>query len=147
MAVTARFLALFLTLLLVLAGQPATVSAAERSRGERSWSERQVGSLVVRYVGPDQAEFAWYADVADQSYRDVTDIFSVALRESGVEPRTEIVITLYGDDDAYAEANPVAAREEGVLGHANPVAGEIGIAVARLRDKSEATGAIRSAMS
>src|SRR6185436_19760481 len=64
---------------------------------------------------------------------------SLALRESGVEPRAGIVITLYGDDDAYAEDNPAAAEEEGILGHANPVAGEIGIGVARLRDKTEAT--------
>jgi hypothetical protein len=46
-------------------------------------------------------------------------------------------VTLYGDDEAYAQANPVAGREEGVLGHAQPQAGKIGIAVARLRDKSE----------
>src|SRR3954451_10376407 len=139
MALIPRLLALVALACLVLAGQPATVSAAEPSRDGRSWSERQVGSLVVRYVGPDQAEFDWYAGVADQAYRDVQDIFSVALAESGVPARTGIVITLYGDDDAYIEANPVAAREEGLLGHANPVAGQIGIAVARLRDKAEAT--------
>jgi peptidase MA superfamily protein len=133
MAFIVRSLAL-LVALLVLAGQPAIVSAAERS-----WSERQAGPLTIRYVGDDQAEFNWYADAAEQAYRDVQDIFSVALRESNVPPRTGIVITLYGDDAAYGEANPVAAREEGILGQANPTSGEIGIGVARLRDKSEAT--------
>jgi len=133
MALVVRTLALLLTLL-VLASPPAPVSAAERS-----WSERQAGPLVVRYVGDDQAEFAWYADVAEQAYKDVMDVFGNALQESQVQPRARIVISLYGDDDAYAEANPVAAREEGVLGHANPVAGEIGIGVARLRERSEQT--------
>ena len=133
MALIARSLAL-LVALLVLAGQPAIVSAAERS-----WSERQAGPLTIRYVGDDQAEFSWYADATEEAYRDVQDIFSVALRESNVSPRTSIVITLYGDDAAYGEANPVAAREEGILGQANPSSGEIGIGVARLRDKSETT--------
>jgi hypothetical protein len=133
MAFIARFLALIIALL-VLAGPPAIVSAAERS-----WSERQVGPIVVRYVGDNPAELAWYADAAGQAYADVQDVFSVALRESNVAPRSNIVISLYGDDAAFSEANPIAAREEGVLGHANPVSGEIGIGVARLRDKPEIT--------
>ena len=95
----------------------------------------------MRYVGADdaggQAEFAWYASAVEQAYQDVQDIFAVALRETETKPRDEIVVTLYGDDDAYARANPVAGREEGVLGHAQPSEGVIGVAVARLRDKSE----------
>jgi hypothetical protein len=96
---------------------------------------------VVRYVGADdadgQAELVWYAAAVEQAYQDVLDVFSVALRESGAQGRDEIVVTLYGDDDAYARANPVAGREEGVLGHAQPSQGVIGVAVARLRDKTE----------
>src|SRR3954447_2864104 len=133
MALVVRSLALLVTVL-VLVSPPASVSAAERS-----WSERQAGPLVVRYVGDNQAEFAWYADAAEQAYRDVQDVFNSALQANNVAPRGRITISLYGDDDAYAEANPVAAREEGVLGHANPVAGEIGIGVARLRERSEQT--------
>ena len=54
------------------------------SAAERSWSERQVGPLVVRYVGDNPAELAWYADAAAQAYADVQDVFSVALQESSV---------------------------------------------------------------
>src|SRR6266496_3297450 len=101
MAFIARSLALIVALL-VLAGPPAVVSAAERS-----WSERREGPLVVRYVGNDPAELAWYADAAAQAYADVQDVFSVALRESNLPPRSSIVISLYGDDAAYGEANPI----------------------------------------
>ena len=130
-----RVLALILAVV-VLAGQPAVAGAAERSQ-----QERRAGPLVVRYVGAEdaggQAEFAWYASAVEQAYQDVQDVFGVALRETQTKPRDEIVVTLYGDDDAYARANPVAGREEGVLGHAQPSEGVIGVAVARLRDKSE----------
>jgi hypothetical protein len=130
-----RLLALLLALV-VLAGQPAVVSASERLQ-----QERRAGPLVMRYIGAGdaggQAEFAWYADAVERAYQDVQDVFGGALRETGTPARDEIVVTLYGDDDAYARANPVAGREEGVLGHAQPEAGIIGIAVARLRDKSE----------
>src|SRR4051794_38683391 len=112
MALIARFLAL-IVVLLVLAGQPVIVSAAERS-----WSERQVGPIVVRYVGDNPDELTWYADAAAQAYADVQDVFSAALQASKVAPRTGIVISLYGDDDAFGEANPIAAREQGVLGQA-----------------------------
>src|SRR5688572_11039309 len=95
----------------------------------------------MRYVGAEdaggQAEFAWYASAVELAYQDVQDVFKAALEETGTKPREEIVITLYGDDAAYARANPVAGREEGVLGHAQPSEGVIGVAVARLRDKSE----------
>jgi hypothetical protein len=130
-----RVVALLLAAL-VLAGQPTVASAAERSQ-----QERRAGPLVMRYVGADdagsQAEFTWYASAVEQAYQDVQDVFKGALDETGTKPRDEIVITLYGDDDAYARANPVAGREESVLGHAQPSEGVIGIAVARLRDKPE----------
>jgi hypothetical protein len=130
-----RLLALLLALV-VLAGQPLAVSATERAQ-----QEQRTGPLVVRYVGADdpagQAEFVWYAAAVEQAYRDVQDVFGSALRETGTPERREIVVTLYGDDAAYMRANPVAAREEGVLGHAQPTEGIIGMAVARLRDKSE----------
>jgi hypothetical protein len=130
-----RLLAL-LVALVVLAGQPAVVSAAERLE-----QERRSGPLVVRYVGADdaigRAEFGWYASAVEQAWREVQDVFGVALRESGTTPRAEVVVTLYGDDAAYMQANPMAGREDGVLGHAQPSAGVIGLAVARLRDKSE----------
>lgn len=135
---TARILRVVALLLVAvtLAGQPAVARAAERSQ-----QERRAGPLVMRYVGAEdaggQAEFAWYASAVEQAYRDVQDIFGVALRETETKPRDEIVVTLYGDDDAYGRANPVAGREEGVLGHAQPSEGVIGVAVARLRDKSE----------
>lgn len=141
MAFMPRLLALKLALvavaaLVVLAGQPAIVSASVRSQ-----QERRAGPLVMRYVGAGdagaQAEFAWYAQAVELAYQDVQDVFGGALRETGAPARDEIVVTLYGDDDAYTRANPVAGREEGVLGHAQPQAGVIGIAVARLRDKSE----------
>lgn len=134
-ALIPRLLAL-LVALVVLAGQPAVASAAERLQ-----QERRSGPLVVRYVGADdpggQAEFSWYADAVEQAYQDVQDVFAVALRETQTPPRSEIVVTLYGDDDAYRQANPMAGREGGVLGHAQPSEGIIGVAVARLRDKSE----------
>jgi len=135
---TARILRVVALLLVavVLVGQPAVARAAERAQ-----QERRAGPLVMRYVGADdaggQAEFAWYASAVEQAYQDVQDIFAVALRETETKPRDEIVVTLYGDDAAYARANPVAGREEGVLGHAQPSEGVIGVAVARLRDKSE----------
>ena len=141
MASMPRLLALRLALvavaaLVVLTGQPAVVSAAVHFQ-----QERRAGPLVMRYVGPGdaggQAEFIWYAQAVEQAYVDVQDVFGGALRETGTPPRDQIVVTLYGDDAAYARANPVAGREEGVLGHAQPQAGTIGIAVARLRDKSE----------
>ena len=120
----------------VLAGQPVVASAAERSQ-----QERRTGPLVMRYVGAEdaggRAEFAWYASAVEQAYQEVQDVFKGAFEEAGTNPRDEIVVTLYGDDDAYARANPVAGREEGVLGHAQPSEGVIGVAVARLRDKSE----------
>ncbi|MGE3269739.1 MAG: hypothetical protein AB7P40_13390 [Chloroflexota bacterium] len=135
MALMPRVLALLLALV-VLAGQPAVVRASERLQ-----QERRAGPLVVRYVGPDDAsglaEFAWYADAVEQAYRDVQDVFGGALRETGTPARDEIVVTLYGDDDAYREINPMAGRDDGVLGHAQPSEGKIGVAVARLRDKSE----------
>ena len=122
--------------LLVLAGQSLVVSAAELAP-----QERRAGPLVVRYVGAEdaagQAEFAWYTSAVEQAYQDVQDVFAVALRETQTSPRSEIVVTVYGDDAAYGEANPMAAREDGVLGHAQPSAGTIGVAAARLRDKSE----------
>jgi hypothetical protein len=126
----------------VLTGQPAVVSAAERPQQEpREQRERRSGPLVVRYVGADdaagQAELSWYTDALVHAYQDVQDVFAVALREGEIAPRDEIVVTLYGDDAAYVRANPVAGREDGVLGHAQPSAGVIGVAVARLRDKSE----------
>ena len=141
MAFMSRLLALRLALvafvaLVVLAGQPAVVSATERFQ-----QERRAGPLVLRYIGASgadgQAEFAWYAAAVERAYLDVQDVFGGALRETGTPARDEIVVTLYGDDGAYSRANPVAGREEGVLGHAQPQAGIIGIAVARLRDKSE----------
>lgn len=131
MALTARLLAL-LVALVVLAGQSAPVSASERPP-----AERRTGPLVVRYVGDDEAELAWYAAAVEQAYQEVQDVFGIALREAGTSPRGEVVVTLYGDDAAYGAANPVAARAEGVLGHASPSQGQVGIAVARLRDKSE----------
>ncbi|MFN8633561.1 MAG: peptidase MA family metallohydrolase [Chloroflexota bacterium] len=134
-ALIPRVLAL-LVALVVLAGQPAVVSAAERLQ-----QERRSGPLVVRYVGADdaggQAEFSWYASAVEQAYQDVQDVFAVALRETQTPPRSEIVVTLYGDDDAYRQANPLAGREDGVLGHAQPSEGIIGVAVARLRDKTD----------
>ena len=135
---TARILRVVALLLVavILVGQPAVASAAERSQ-----QERRAGPLVMRYVGAEdaggQAEFAWYASAVEQAYQEVQDVFKGAFEEAGTNPREEIVITLYGDDDAYARANPVAGREEGVLGHAQPSEGVIGVAVARLRDKSE----------
>jgi hypothetical protein len=135
---SARILRVFALLLaaVVLVGQPAVASAAERAQ-----QERRAGPLVMRYVGAEdaggQAEFAWYASAVELAYQDVQDVFKVALEETGAQPREEIAVTLYGDDDAYARANPVAGREEGVLGHAHPAEGVIGVAVARLRDKSE----------
>jgi hypothetical protein len=130
-----RVVALLLAIV-VLAGRPAVASASERAQ-----QERRAGPLVVRYVGVDdaggRAEFSWYAAAVEEAYQDVQDVFAVALRETETRPRDEIVVTLYGDDEAYARANPVAERAEGVLGHAEPTEGVIGIAVARLRDKSE----------
>jgi hypothetical protein len=135
MAFSPRLLALVLALV-VLAGQPVAVRAAERPQ-----QEQRAGPLVVRYIGADdpsgQAEFAWYAAAVEQAYRDVQDVFSTALRATGTPERGQIVVTLYGDDAAYGRANPLAGREEGVLGHAQPTEGVIGVAVARLRDKSE----------
>ena len=131
---TARILRVVALLLaaVVLAGHPAMASAAERSQ-----QERRTGPLVMRYVGAEdaggQAEFAWYASAVEQAYQDVQDVLAAALRETGTKPRDEIVVTLYGDDAAYGRANPVASREEGVLGHAQPSEGVIGVAVARLQ--------------
>lgn len=135
LAFPARILALLLAAV-ILIGQPGLASAAERSQ-----EERRAGPLIMRYVGADdaggQAEFAWYAGAVEQAYQDVLDIFSVALRETNTPLRQKIVVTLYGDDAAYARDNPVAGQEESVLGHAQPKEGVIGVAVARLRDKSE----------
>jgi len=134
-ACIARLLALVLTLV-VLAGQPRVVGAAELPQ-----QERRAGPLVVRYVGADgaagRAEFAWYASAAEQAYHEVQDIFAVALRQTQTPPRSEIVVTVYGTDQAYAEVNPLAARSDGVLAHAQPQAGTVGVAAARLRDKAE----------
>jgi hypothetical protein len=130
-----RLLALVITLV-VLAGQPLVVSAAELPR-----QERRSGPLVVRYVGADdagaQAEFAWYTSAVEQAQQDVQDVFAVALRQTQTPPRSEIVVTIYGTEEAYAEANPLANREDGVLAHAQPQAGTVGVAASRLRDKSE----------
>src|SRR5215217_5341374 len=122
--------------LVVLAGQSLVVSAAELPQ-----QERRAGPLIVRYVGADdaagQAEFAWYASAVEQAYKDVQDVFAVALKETQTPVRSEIVVTVYGTDAAYAEANPTAGQEEGVLGHAQPSEGTIGVAASRLRDKTE----------
>jgi hypothetical protein len=126
-----RLLAL-LVALLVLTGQPALVIAAERHQ-----QEQRSGPLVMRYVGDDEAERIWYFAAVEQAYEDVQDVLAVPLRETNTPTRDEIVVTLYGDDQEYTRANPVAGREDGVLGHANTSAGVIGVAAARLRDKSE----------
>lgn len=127
-----RFFALLLLALVVLAGTPATVGAVERAS-----FEQQSGPISIKYVGTDEAEYHWYAGAIQQAYQDVQDVFATTLRETSTPMRAGIVVTVYGDDATYAAANPVAAREEGVLGHAQPSEGQIGIAAARLRDKSE----------
>jgi hypothetical protein len=136
----ARILALVVTLV-VLAGQSLVVGAPIASAAELPQQERRAGPLVVRYVGADddaaaQTELAWYASAVEQAYRDVQDVFAQALHETQTPLRSEIVVTLYATDAAYAEANPMAGREDGVLGHAQPSEGTIGIAASRLRDKT-----------
>jgi hypothetical protein len=135
----ARTLALVVTLV-VLAGQSLVAGAPTAGAAELPQQERRAGPLVVRYVGADgaaaQTELAWYAEAVEQAYQDVQDVFAQALHETQTPLRSEIVVTLYATDAAYAEANPMAGREDGVLAHAQPSEGTIGVAVSRLRDKT-----------
>ncbi len=97
---------------------------------EDEWAERRVEGLLVRYKPHAADEAGWYAEAAEDAYRQVAEIF-------GVE-RRELIVALFPDEESYVEANPVAAHAEGVLGHARPSANEVGLALNRLRDQSEA---------
>ena len=105
-------------------------SAAPAVRAEPQWLERRTEYLVLRFTPTDEAEVGWYGAFVEDVYRHVSDIF-------GDQPRPGVVVTFYPDEGAYAEANPLAGREDGVLAHARPLTREIGLALSRLRKQPE----------
>ena len=125
MRATVRLLVWLLLATTILLGPTAPAVAAEPE-----WVERQTEHLVLRFAPADDAEVLWYAGFVEDAYRYVVDVF-------GHEPRPGIVLTFYSDEDAYAAANPLAGREEGVLAHARPGSREIGLALGRLPKQSE----------
>ncbi len=117
-------LALLIVVLTMLA------PAARSALAEEAWAERRTEHLVLRYAPTDTAEIDWYAGFAEDAYRHVSDVF-------GSPPSAGIVVTFYSDEAAYAVVNPSAGREASVLGHAQPLTREIGLALWRLRRQSE----------
>ena len=114
-----------------LAADPSAAAfSSARTADENAWAERRVDGLVLRYKPHTADEANWYGAAAESAYRQVTEIF-------GVE-RRELSIVLFPDEESYVDANPLAARAEGVLGHARPSSNEVGLALNRLRDQSEA---------
>jgi len=138
MASFARLLVLLL-ILVALAGDPmgGHALAAELSlpaavsalADDREWAERHADHLVVRYAPETESEVGWYAEFAETSYRQVAEIF-------GVE-RKQLTLVVFPDEEAYIKVNPLAARADGVLGHARPSTNEIGLALTRLREQTE----------
>ena len=109
----------------------ARVAPASNVRAdEEEWAERRVEGLLLRYKPHAADEAGWYAEAAESAYRQVAEIF-------GVE-RRELTVVLFPDEESYVEINPLAAHADGILGHARPSANEVGLALNRLRDQSEA---------
>ncbi len=127
MAVAVRVVPLLLVLLvsaLLVSPTPALAQA------EPEWAERQTEYLRLRFRQADAAEVDWYAAFVQDAYLYVADVFGHAARPG-------IVVTFYGDQAAYSTVNPFAG-EQGVLAHASPSTREVGIALWRLRQQSEA---------
>lgn len=105
-------------------------AAAAPTRAEPEWLERQTEHVVLRFAPDDAAEVDWYAGFVEGVYGDVSDVF-------GHTPSPGIVVTFYGDQAAYAVANPIAGLDEGVLAHARLDTREVGVALWRLRKQGE----------
>ena len=113
-----------------LAADPSAGLSSAAVRADEEWAERRIEGLILRYKPGADDEVGWYAAAAEAAYRQVAEIF-------GVE-RRELTIVLFPDEESYVAVNPLAARADGILGHARPSANEVGLALTRLREQSEA---------
>jgi hypothetical protein len=127
MPVAVRLLTGLLVALFVLLGPVGRPVLAEPE-----WLELDDGDvdLVVLYAPGHEAEARWYGAFVSQSYDYVREVF-------GLDRRPGFFVKLYPDEASYAEANPVAGREHGVLAHARPAGREVGLATSRLRQQTE----------
>jgi hypothetical protein len=127
MPVTVRLLSGLLVALLVLLGPGGRPALAEPE-----WLELDDGDLdlIVQYAPGHEAEARWYGAFVSHSYDYIREVF-------GLDRRPGFFVKLYPDEASYAEANPVAGREHGVLAHARPAGREVGLATSRLREQTE----------
>ena len=125
MAGAVRLFSWLIALVVLLAPRAPAAMAAEPE-----WLERRTEHFLLRFTSADSEDVSWYGDFVEDAYRHVVEVF-------GHEPAERIALTFYSDAAAYAKVNPVAGREEGVLGHAQPSTGDIGLALWRLQKQSE----------
>ncbi|MBX5490407.1 MAG: hypothetical protein IRZ14_04555 [Chloroflexi bacterium] len=102
---------------------PAPSAAAE------DWQTRTTQHFIIYYAPADAGTAQQYAAFVDDLYAYVAMLFDHG-------PSAPVPLRLYSTVDAYGEANPVARFVSGVVAHADPRRGEIGIATPRLARSS-----------
>jgi hypothetical protein len=110
---------LLCALLAVPVAGPAAGVAAEE------WQTRPTRYFTLYYAAQDAATAEQYAAFVDDLYTDVATLFDHG-------PSAPVPLRLYSTVDAYGEANPIARFVSGVVAHADPRRGEIGVATPRL---------------
>lgn len=110
---------------LLLLGLCGALAGAPAHAADDEW-QTLATTYFTLYYPPGTTDTAQrYAAVVDDLYAYVAAVF-----EHG--PAAPVPLRLYPDSAAYARANPIARYVEGVLAHADPRRGEIGIAVDRV---------------
>ena len=117
-----RFFALLLAIVLAL---PAAAASAQISSAgpDKILSTKY---FKIFYPPSEDATANWYAGFVDDMDTAVSDLL-------GSEPVANISLTIYATEADYSRANPMAEYHPGILAHAIPDRGEIGVAVERLR--------------
>ncbi|HLI25970.1 MAG TPA: hypothetical protein VKZ60_02800 [Chloroflexota bacterium] len=100
------------------AGVPAPAMAQD-------WQTRATRYFTIYYTAEDASTAEQYAAFVDDLYTAVAMLFDHG-------PSTPVPLRLYATVDAYGAANPIARFVGGVVAHADPRRGEIGVATPRL---------------
>jgi hypothetical protein len=98
---------------------------AAPARADDEWETRATTYFTIYYTTGQAATAERYAAVVDDLYAYVAAGFDHG-------PATPVPLRLYPNSRAYASANPIAGVVEGVVAHADPRRGEIGVAVDRV---------------
>jgi hypothetical protein len=116
-----------LLLLALLCWQPAPPAQAQQGGAipDDAWLRRDTTYFTIFYTADGAEALERYASVVDGLYEYVTAAFDHG-------PTPPVPLRLYPTTRAYASANPIARYVEGVVAHADTLAGEIGIAVERV---------------